>query len=151
MIRFAAIAVFVCISSFAIANPLGSERNEYQITSFEDLHFGKSIEKAWALNYSENEPVTITLRSKGNGKEFIVRSDYFEVVYVSDRNGFGVRKIPASLKEIPDEITSSVLNKKQMENQRILTPAKVSDTFALELIASYLPDLLNENYRHLIY
>jgi len=151
IIRLTVIALFLFGSSFAIAVPPDTERNEYKITPLDNLHFGKSIEKAWTLNYSNNEPVTITLRSKGNGKEYIVRSSYFEVMYVSDHGGFGVRKIPASLKEIPDEINSSVLNKEQMESQRILTQAKVSDAYALELIASYLPDLLNANYKHVIY
>jgi hypothetical protein len=151
LLRFAILVIFLMGGSFTFAVPPDTESHEYEISPLAVLHFGKSIEKAWTLNYSKNEPVTITLRSKGSGKEYLVRSQYFEVLYASDNEGFGVRKVPASLKEIPDEITSSVLNKKQMESQRILTPAKVSDEYALELIATYLPDLLNESYRHVIY
>jgi hypothetical protein len=73
------------------------------------------------------------------------------VVYASDNNGFGVRKMDPSLKEVPETITSAVLNKQQMKNQKTLSTKDVSDAYALELIASHLPDLLNDPYLHLIY
>jgi hypothetical protein len=37
-----------------------------------------------------------------------------------------------------------------MKNQQIITPNKVDDEKALGLIASYLPDLLNDGYTHLL-
>jgi uncharacterized membrane protein YvbJ len=113
---------------------------------------GKSVEKVWTISYSELEkPITIVLRTVANGKEYVVRSEFFEVIYVSDKAGFGVKKIYAPLKEVPTKINSSVLNKQQIQNQKILTPNEVSDAYALSLIASYLPDLLNDGYKHLIY
>lgn len=151
-IHFTIIAVllFVCSSSFA--GTIGKANTEFEITPVENLHLGKSIEKVWTINYSLLEkPVTITLRTVATGKEYVVRSAYLEVIYTSDDEGFGVRKIRPSMKEFSGKITSSILNKQQMQTQRILTPKKVSDAYALNLIGSYLPDLLNEQYLHLIY
>ena len=151
-IRFTAIAVLLLVSSFSFANLTGNKTNEFEITPVENLFLGKSIEKIWTVSYSEQEkPITITRHSVGNSKEYVVRSEFFEVIYISDNEGFGVKKIYPSLKEVPARITSSVLNKQQMQTQRILTPNKVSDEYALSLIASYLPDLLNDGYKHLIY
>lgn len=151
-IRLAGFAVLLFASSFSFANPAGKENNKAEITPVENLFLGKSIEKVWTISYSkQKKPVTIALRSIGNVKEYVVRSEFFEVIYASDNEGFGVKKIHPALKEVPAKITSSILNKQQMQNQKILTPNKVSDAYALDLIASYLPDLLNDGYQHLIY
>jgi hypothetical protein len=152
LIRCTALAVLLLVSSVSFANSGKKVANEFEIIPVEDLRLGNSIEKVWKISYSEAEtPVTIVLRSVGEVKEYIVRSEFFDVLYVLDKEGFGIRKMPASLKEVPGKITSRVLNKEQLKNQRILTPHKISETYALELIASYLPDLVNEDYKHLLY
>lgn len=151
LIRLSAFVVFLFASSLTYANLIGKEADEFEITQVENLFLGKSVEKVWTIGYSEQEkPVTIALRTVGNVKEYVVRSQYFEVIYASDEEGFGVRKIHPSLKEVPEKICSNVLSKKQMQAQRILTQGKVTDDYALGLIASYLPDLLNEGYLHLL-
>lgn len=151
LIRFLAFVVFLFASTLSYANLVGEEANEFEITQVENLFLGKSVEKVWTIGYSEQEkPVTIALRTVGNVKEYVVRSQYFEVIYASDEEGFGVRKIHPFLREVPGKICSSVLNKQQMQNQRILTTDKVTDAYALGLIASYLPDLLNDGYLHLL-
>lgn len=151
-IRLTAIAVLLFACSFTFANSTENETVEFAITPVENLYLGKSVEKLWTISYSKQEkPVTIALRKVANGKEYVVRSEFFEVIYASDKKGFGVKKIHTSLKEVPGKINTSVLNKQQMQNQKILTPNKVSDAYALDLIASYLPDLLNGGYKHLLY
>lgn len=133
-------------------SPASDESNRVEVTAVDDLHLGNSIEKLWKVSYSKEEtPVTIALRPTAKGTEYVVRSKFFEVIYANDKHGFGVRKMPASLREVPDPINSFVLNKQQLQQQRVLVPNKVSDEVALGLIVSYLPDLINENYQHLIY
>ena len=151
-IRFAVIAILLFASSFSFASQAEKEANEIAITPVENLYLGNSIEKVWTISYSEQEkPVTIALRTVATGKEYIVRSEFFEVIYASDKAGFGVKKIHSSLKEVPTEINTYVLNKQKMQDQKVITTNNVSDTYALDLIASYLPDLLNDEYKHLIY
>jgi hypothetical protein len=150
-LRFAIIAVLFFVSSVSFAVKTGSKNNEFEITPIENLHLGNSIEKVWTINYSELEkPVTITSRTTATGKEYVVRSNYLEVVYAMDNKGFGVKKMGNSTKEVPEMLASSILNKKEMNAQRILTTNQVSDAIALELIAIHLPDLLNDPYLHLI-
>ena len=113
---------------------------------------GKSAEKVWTISYSDQEkPVTIALRKVLGANEYVVRTEFFEVIYQANNEGFGVRKMHSGLREIPEQISASVLNKQQLKQQTILTPDKISDEYALKLIASYLPDLINEGYKHLIY
>ncbi len=151
-IRLSVIVFLLMASLFSFANSEKSGNQEVKITQVENLYLGKSAEKVWTIRYSEQKnPVTITLRKIAKGKEYIVRTEFFEVVYASTKEGFGVKDMRRAWREVPEEISSSVLNKQQIQNQKALTPNSVSDDYALELIASYLPDLLNEDYRHLLY
>jgi hypothetical protein len=151
-IRFAFVAIFLFGYSFSFASQTKKEAHEIAITPVENLYLGKSVEKVWTISYSEQKrPVTIALHTVSNGKEYIVRSEFFEVIYTSGKAGFGVKKMHSMLKEVPNETNVSVLNKQQMKGQKIITTNDVSDTYALGLIASYLPDLLNEEYKYLIY
>lgn len=124
----------------------------YVISEVEHLHLGNNIEKVWFLSYSEKEsPITIALYESAHGKRYVVRSKFFEVLYASDKSGFGVRKMHNSLKQVPEDINTKVLNQQQMENQQVLKSGALTDDDALKLIASSLPELLNEDYHHLIY
>jgi hypothetical protein len=51
---------------------------------------------------------------------------------------------------VPRKITKAVISREGLEKQRILTPNKVDDEKALGLIASYLPELINDGYTHLL-
>lgn len=138
------------VASTSIATT--TKNSAFEIKPVENLYLGKNIEKVWTVAYSQQEnPVTITLTKNGSAKEFVVRSEFFEVVYVSGKEGFGVKCLDKSDCQVPVAISSSVLNKEQLKYQRIISPEPVADDYALELIASYLPDLLNDGYKHLIY
>jgi hypothetical protein len=152
IIQLSAVAVFLLVGLTGIADPANDEAKEVGITAVNDLHLGNSIEKVWKLSFSKQEvPVTVALRPVAGGTEYIVRSEFFEVIYANDRNGFGVRKMHSSLKEVPSLINNSVLNQDQLQQQKILSPEKVTDEVALGLISDYLPDLINDDYKHLIY
>jgi len=150
--RSAMFGLLLMVSSISFAGTVETETQEVKITPVENLHLGKTAEKVWTLNFSDQKkPVTVTMHQVGNTKEYLVRSEYFEVAYIAGKQGFGVTAMPRSLREIPVEINYSVLNKQQIENQKILTPNQITEDYALQLIASYLPDLLNERYKHLLY
>lgn len=126
--------------------------NLYVISEVENLNLGKNIDKVWTLSYSEQElPITISLQHSSHGKEYVVRSRFFEVMYASDKAGFGVRKMNNSLKQVPDKINARVLDQEEMARQQVIQSKVLSDEDALDLIASFLPELLNEEYNHLLY
>lgn len=152
MIGISVIAAFMFAGLNSFASSIKTGSNVFEITPVENLFLGKNVDKVWTVGYSDQKKsVTIILQKNGIKKEFVVRSEFFEVVYIADKSGLGAVKIKNSKREVPKRITSSVLNKQQMQIQRILTPNPVSDEYALVLIASYLPDLLNDGYSHLIY
>lgn len=144
MFFFASLSVF--------GNTLNSSGTNAEITPVDNLFLGKNVEKIWTINYSNGEkPVTVTRLKTQKYPAYVVRSQFFEVVYASDEEGFGVKKVTSSQRSINKKITDAVLNSDQLHKQGVLTPNEVSEEYALGLIASYLPDLLNNGYKHLIY
>lgn len=147
------VAVFLVVSVVASATGTGSRAafNAYEIEEVENLYMGKSVKALWTVQYSVNEePVTVVKRKTLEGVEYVVHSKFFEVSYASTANGFGAKETRRSWSDVPKKITKAVINKEELARQQIITPKKVDDKTALGLIASYLPDLVNDGYTHIL-
>jgi len=139
------------VSVSANATGLRTEFKEYEISTVDDLYVGKKVDAIWTLSYSANEvPVTVVKRSTMDGVEYVVHSKFFEVSYASTANGFGTKEVRKSWSNVPKKISKAVISQEEMKKQQIITPNKVDDEKALGLIASYLPDLINDGYTHLL-
>jgi hypothetical protein len=105
----------------------------------------------WNLKYAASENTFKITVSENNGqKEFTVRSKFFEVAYVLNKNGFGARMVRPGKSQVPDRILDQIINKDALKQQKVISDASISNETALNLIASYLPDLINNNYKHLL-
>jgi len=146
--------VVICLFVFTLtvqATGLRTEFNNYEIEKVDDLYLGKKVEQVWTLSYSSNEnPVTVVKRNTIEGTKYVVHSKYFEVSYVSSMSGFGAQEVRKSWSGVPKRINKAVISNDELKRQQIITPKKVDDDRALALIASYLPDLLNDGYTHLL-
>lgn len=147
-------AVLLCmvlVSSTVFATGVRNEFKNYEIKAIDDLFVGKNVKAIWTVSYSNNEtPVTVVKRKTLEGTEYVVQSKYFEVCYLASTSGFGTKQVRSSCSNVPKKICKAVINQEQLKNQEIITPNKVDDEKALGLIASYLPDLLNDGYTHLL-
>jgi len=155
MKRIKFLPLWVVVLCFAVttvnAKTTGRDFTKYEITPVDDLHLGTKFEKVWTISYeSKKVPVTVVKHKTSDGFDYAVHSEFFEVCYSLTSNGFGVKKMRRSWSKVAPEINWAVLNRSEMERQRILTPNKVDDEMALGLIASYLPSLLNPAYTHLL-
>ena len=145
-----AVCLFV-VSVSANATGLRTEFKAYEISAVDDLYVGKNVNAIWTLSYSAEEiPVTVVKRKTADGAEYVVRSKFFEVSYASTAAGFGTKEVRSSWSNVPKKITKAVISQEEMKRQQILTPNKVDDEKALGLIASYLPDLINDSYTHIL-
>ena len=141
--------LFVAISTSA--TDIRKEFKEYEITTVEDIHVGKNVKAIWTLSYSNDEtPVTVVKRKTAEGIEYVVQSNHFAVSYVATVNGFGAKEVRSSWSSVPKKINNAVISKEELANQAIITPNQVNDECALGLIASYLPELINDGYTHLL-
>lgn len=151
-LKAASFAALVLVGLTAFGSSFRTGSSNAEITPVENLYLGRNVEKVWTIAFSNDEkPLTITLLKTEKFPTYVVRSQFFEVVYSSDEEGFGVKQVANAERTVNKKITAAVLNADQLKQQRILTPNKVSEEYALGLIASYLPDLLNNDYKHLIY
>ena len=147
----AIVTFFVMATSVANATGIRNEFKEFEFTLVDDLYMGKKVDAIWTLSYDNSEkPVTVVKRNTIEGTEYLVSSEFFSVRYVSSASGFGVKQVRKSWCNVNSKINHAVINQNELKNQRIISPNKVDDKVALGLIASYLPDLLNDGYTHLL-
>lgn len=145
------VLAFFLVTVSANATGTRTEFKAYEIEEIENLYMGKTVKALWTLSYSLNEePVTVVKRKISDGYEYVVHSKHFEVSYAATSKGFGVKNTRAAWSNVPKKITKAVLSQEEMARQEIITQNRVDDEFALGLIASYLPDLINDGYTHLL-
>ncbi len=153
-LNFIAVLVFVFFFSVSVASAteIRSPFSKYEIVPVENIHMGTEVKGVWTIRYNGAEaPLTVIKRSTKEGAEYVVQSDYFVVSYASKSNGFGCKPTRKAWSTVPQKITRAVINENVMEQQKVLTPNRqLNDDEALGLIASYLPDLLNDGYTHLL-
>jgi hypothetical protein len=147
----ALLIVFTLISVNVWAGNEDTLNSNYKISP--DLNFTPttSFQKSWEIAYGEAKtPVHVYMKETKKGKEYIVRTKYFEVKYVNGSNGFGVKMVNSSESTVSETLNTTVLNMKKLESQKCITPNTVTDDHILEMIASYLPDLINEQYNSIL-
>ena len=145
------ILVCVLVSAHIYGSDLRTNFENYKIEKPNDLYVGKVAHEAWTVKYGTGEnPVTIVKCNSDNKCEYIVRSKFFAVCYANSNKGFGARTAKGSLNNVPEIINNAVINASQMKNQQIISPQLVDNEKALSLIASYLPDLINDNYKQVL-
>ncbi|WP_319480838.1 hypothetical protein [uncultured Draconibacterium sp.] len=145
------VLAFLFVSVSASATGVRTQFKSFEIEEVDNLYMGKSVKALWTVSYSENEePVTVVKRKTLEGVEYVVHSKHFQVSYASTSEGFGAKETRKSWSDVPKRISRAVISQEEMERQRIITPNKVDDETALGLIASYLPDLINDGYTHLL-
>ncbi|RIH64229.1 hypothetical protein D1164_02560 [Mariniphaga sediminis] len=145
--------VLCCLFLPALANAIDFSTKiiNYEIEAVENVTPDKSVEKVWNLTYEgSDKPVTVVKRSTAKGVVYIATTSFFEVCYGCSQKGFGVRPIKKTWSTVPTEINDAVLNADEVKRQEVITPQKIDDEKALGLIANYLPNLLNGNYKHLL-
>lgn len=142
------IVLFIFVfSSVTSGNGTAATGDSFSITSAES-----SVNlSVWNLKYAESERgFQITMVENNGEKEYIVRSKFFEVAYILNKNGFGARMVKGSKTQVPVQIVEKIINREALNNQKVISDANISNEVALNLIASYLPDLINNSYKHLL-
>lgn len=149
LIAIAFVVIFT--SQNILAAGISSEFEDYSISKVDNLFLGKDTKAIWKISYSSTEvPLTVVKKKTSRGTEYVVHSKYFDVSYVVSDKGFGVKNVNRASRSVPKKISSAVIDQDQMKKQQIITPNQVDDKMALGLIASFLPELINDGYKHLL-
>lgn len=147
----AMLIVLTLISVNVWAGNDGSSEASYKISP--DLTFtpNSEFQKSWEIAYGESQnPVHVYLKETKKGQEYLVRTKYFEVKYVNGKNGFGAKLVNPSEETVNESLNSSVLNQNKLNTQKCISNNSIVNDQVLDMIASYLPDLINEQYRNIL-
>lgn len=143
--------IFACLMMLAqvsVSGNVGNSANDNFSITTADNSVNAS---AWNLKYATSEnDFRITLEEKNGDKEYLVRSKFFEIAYILNKNGFGARMIRGNKMQVPAQILDKIINQEALKNQKVISDANTNNETALNLIASYLPDLINNNYKQLL-
>jgi len=144
---------FVCLLTFSLnlhASNFCSD--EFQITPLNASSLDVNAKKAWTLKYNNDSDAnfTIALMETKKGVEYVVYSRYFEVSYACCKNGFGAKPVKPAWSRLEDKYRGLVIDSEKMNLQQKISEKPVSESEALALIASYLPDLVKKEYKYLV-
>ena len=148
---YAILVVFTMISINVWAGNEESFNSNYKISP--DLNFSPNsdFQKSWVIAYGESKtPVHVFMKETKKGQEYLVRTSYFEVKYINGSQGFGVKLLNGSESEVSESLNAAVLNQIQLNNQKCISGNAIGNDKVLEMIASYLPDLINEQYNSIL-
>jgi hypothetical protein len=143
--------VFTLISVNVWAGNEESFNSNYKISP--DLNFvpTSDFQKSWEIAYGEsNNPVHVFLKETKKGQEYLVRTKHFEVKYINGSNGFGVKMLNSAESTVNESLNSAVLNSNGLKSQKCISTEAVGSEQILEMIASYLPDVINEQYKNIL-
>ncbi|HZL11219.1 MAG TPA: hypothetical protein VFC65_14610 [Prolixibacteraceae bacterium] len=145
------LVVFAMISINVSAGNEESFNADYKISP--DLNYSPNSDflKSWEIAYGESQmPVRVFMKETRKGQEYLVRTKYFEVKYVNGSQGFGVQMIHGTESTVSESLNAAVLDQKQLDSQECISQNALDDDKVLEMIASYLPDLINEQYNSIL-
>ena len=145
------LVVFTTISINVLAENQASFNSNYKISPDLNLNPNTGFQKSWVIAYGESQtPIHVFLKETKKGQEYVVRSSYFEVKYVNGAQGFGVKMVNGSESTVSESLNTAVLNQASLNNQKQISGQTIGNDKVLEMIASYLPDLINEQYNSIL-
>jgi len=145
------LVVMVVVATNLYASSIEAFNDDYKIYSEEIAVSTKDAVKCWNIVYGESgRPVRVCLKQTKRGDEYTVRTGYFEVKYVNGAEGFGVRELRGSEQKVPTDLNYKVLNSVSLNRQKIISGSKLADDQVLEMIASFLPELINDQFKTIL-
>ena len=145
------LVVFTLVSINVWAGNEGAFSSNYKISP--DLNYSPSsgFQKSWEIAYGESKtPVHVFMKETKKGQEYLVRTKYLEVKYVNGTQGFGVRMVNGTESMVSESLNAAVLNPTRLSGQKRISSEVIGSDHVLEMIASFLPDLINEQYNSIL-
>ena len=140
------VAIFVSSLISAENRVVVSQFGDFNIEELEhSVINSKRSPKIYTITYKElNTPVTVEVYKNKGAKDFVVRSEGFEVQYTKGGNGFGVRSLDQKYAKKSAKDYSFSIDRSSFLYQRIITLNNKSEADYVKLIACYLPELVTK-------
>ncbi|MFB6317784.1 hypothetical protein [Saccharicrinis sp. FJH54] len=133
------------IQAETIVKESNSELGKYYLKKAANPMVVKGEEvQTYVLHYDNlSKPVYIGVYNVPNCKIYLVRTDDFEVAYARRDGIFGINYMPESLATLPEKEVRANVNRVNYLKQRIITHKRCTEKTQLNLIAQYLPEVMN--------
>lgn len=89
-----------------------------------------------------DSPMEVTVNEHSEGTDFIVKNNDFEVMYCLRGNVFGVSYLQEEYATVEKEKMYKKIDRKSFLHQKVITQNKKSEKEYIQLIASYVPELM---------
>jgi hypothetical protein len=143
------------VSLCAVAKEKGStvisgqsltELGQYTINlSPEVIKIDDEVLDTYQLVYSEsNAKILIGVKKTKKCRNFIVRTDGFEIEYICNKHVFGVKKVNEKYRKVDLAIVNAKLDNSQYYTQSVISQNPKNEEELLGLIACYFPLLIKE-------
>jgi hypothetical protein len=150
---FIALAIALCmlIANFVNASETLSGNSStkfgtYQLTPSSSLVVVNEVAyKTWDLTYSGTleKYQLFVITEPDHNCSFIVRNKDFEIKYSVSSNNFGASLVDPVFRTIPRKEILKKVNNLQLQSQEVLNTSPKSEEEYLELIACFMPLLMN--------
>jgi len=150
MVLSAVLLILICTASFAkkiVAEGKSySALGDYKIEAMDKAIVlnGKELD-AFVISYQNTGmKVTVAIEKTKNCKNYYVLSDNLSVMYVCNKNYFGVERLCKNLEKEGYETLNDQLNNAEYFHQKLITSGGDNDLNNSRLIAAYFPFLLKD-------
>ena len=115
----------------------------YQIKELEPFDVKGQLMRTFEMKYDNAEKrVMVYIDERSNCREYIVRCKNLEIKYVCKKESFGAALVNPKQAIYNPDLNARFLSFENFENQKIISEGNLPIVSALDLIASYFPDLL---------
>jgi hypothetical protein len=115
----------------------------YQIKELEPVNNNGQMMRTFEMKYDNAEkPVMVYIDEQSKCRDYIVRCKNLEIKYVCKKTSFGASLVDVKHAKYDPLLNARFLSEENFENQKKLSEGSLPIPSALELIASYFPDLL---------
>lgn len=145
----------IIILSMLVASLTLPAKNQFSGKTFTflgDYCVTETSDNNFEITYTNSsEKVNVEVCSEKEQCCYLIRSPKFELMYVGNKTGFGLRKMPQNLQSMNTSVYSNYLRNEAFKSQSLLNVKQHSTVEALGLIACFLPEVINVESQNLVF
>lgn len=129
----------------AMANTAATKFGEFEVAQAQDKMMVNGTEvETYVITYNDLEmPIYVGVYKDKKCEHYIVRTDSFEIEYRCKNGRFGVTYVDKDYATVNVEAVQKKLNRENFLYQKMIFKGEKTESYKLNLIASYLPELYN--------
>lgn len=144
--------IFLSLLAFTLTLQAKNQFSGKTNTFVGDYCVTEISENNYEISYSNSsEKLNVEVCPEKEECCYLIRSPKVELMYVCNKTGFGLRKMPQNLQSMNTSVYCNYLQNEAFKNQSLLTVNQKDAKEALGLIACFLPEVINVESRNLVF